>query len=503
MNNYRIAIALAFGFSLATAGVRAQSNSVVLLDSKSKKPVPYATIQYGINEGVIANEEGVFSFDHDQIKEPLDSIYITSMGYEKFGLPFDASLDSVIYIKPKAIKLSGVYLFDNPLTVKEIIEKVQERIPFNYNKEPVRQRFFLRQSSLNTIRKFDVDFKKSTIKELNKDLIDSVIDLVPRNSSYYTETLGDFYRKPAAHKLTIVKAAELYDKSNEDSFEGLGKRMESIFSENIKPDSYLKIKSGIFGTKVQVDSILLDIEEAETDEEAEVVVKTDPDKKHYFLDNRKGVLDDLMSSLFYQEDTKINVINKSRKYRFKIEGYTDINDEGVYVISFEPRGGADYEGTLYVNIENYAVVRLEYKNVKLLRNFRLLGITYQEHLYSGSALFERSLNDTYEIKFIENIIGRKMGVDRPLKVIEKNKNVKGRRKQNELSLGIDIMNYSTEKLEFVSFSSEIIPGTEFENAKENHQIKATYLTRYDPAFWEGHNIMEPNQAIRDFKVLEE
>ncbi|MBT8235037.1 MAG: carboxypeptidase-like regulatory domain-containing protein [Bacteroidia bacterium] len=493
-----------FLFLVMGHSLHAQIRTAAIIDSKTNSPIPYATIQFGENEGVIANEEGLFSLDLDQVKVPLDSIYITSMGYEKTGIPWDTVIDSVIYIQPKAIKLSGVYLFDNPLTAKEIIEKVQERIPFNYNKEPVRQRFFLRQSSLNSIRKFDVDFKKSTIAELSKGLIDSVIDLVPRNSSYYTETLGDFYRKPDAHKLTIVKAAELYDKSNEDSFEALGGRMESIFSENIKPDSYLKIKSGIFGTKVQVDSIISDIEEAEAEEDnIKVEVNTDPDKKHYFLDNRKGVLDDLMSSLFYQEDTKINVINKARKYRFKIEGYTDINDEGVYVISFEPRGGADYEGTLYVNIENYAIVRLEYKNVKLLRNFRLLGITYQEHLYSGSALFERSNNDKYEIKFIENIIGRKMGVDRPLKVIEKNKHVKGRRKQNELSLGIDIMNYSTEKLEFVSFNSEIIQSTEFEGAKENHQVKATYMTQYDPAFWEGYNIMEPNQAIRDFKVLEE
>jgi len=504
MNNNRIAIVFLLVAVFVFSSLNAQSNSVILLDSKSKKPIPYATIQYGVNEGVIANEEGLFSFDQKQIKEPLDSIYITSMGYEKIGISFESVLDSIIYIQPKAIKLSGVYLFDNPLTVKEIIEKVQERMPFNYNKEPVRQRFFLRQSSLNSIRKFDVAFKKSTIEELSKELIDSVIDLVPRNSSYYTETLGDFYRKPDAHKLTIVKAAELYDKSNEDSFEALGGRMESIFSENIKPNSYLKIKSGIFGTKVQVDSIISDIEETEAEEDGiKVEVNTDPDKKHYFLNSRKGVLDDLMTSLFYQEDTKINVIQKARKYRFKVEGYTDINEEGVYVISFEPRGGADYEGTLYVNIENYAIVRLEYKNVKLLRNFRLLGITYQEHLYSGSALFERSINDKYEIKFIENVIGRKMGVDRPLKVIEKNKHVKGRRKQNELSLGIDIMNYSTEKLEFVSFNSEIIPSTEFEGAKENHQIKATYMRQYDPAFWEGYNIMEPNQAIRDFKVLEE
>ena len=95
-----------------------------------------------------------------------------------------------------------------------------------------------------------------------------------------------------------------------------------------------------------------------------------------------------------------------------------------------------------------------------------------------------------------------MGVDRPLKVIEKNKNVKGRRKQNELSLGIDIVNFHTEKYQFVAFNSDNIPTSNFETAKENHEVEATYMTRYDPAFWEGYNIMEPNQAIRDFKVLE-
>ncbi|NND15113.1 MAG: carboxypeptidase-like regulatory domain-containing protein [Eudoraea sp.] len=479
----------------------AQTVTAILVDGKSNKPIPYATVQYGTNEGVIANEEGLFSIDLDKVKMPLDSIYITSMGYEKLGISYDAVIDSIVYIKPKAIKLSEVYLFDNPLTVKEIIEKVQQRMPYNYNKEPVRQRFFLRQSSLNSIQKFDVDFKKSTIKELNKELLDSVWSLIPKNSAYYTETLGDYYKKENGQKLSIVKAAELYDKKNEDSFESLGERMEKIFKDNVKQDSYLKIKSGLFGTKVQLDSIIEENEEAGGVKVE--IAEEGADQKNYFLDSRKGVLDDLEQELFFQEDAKLNVLQKPRKYRFKIEGYADIQDEGVYVISFEPKGGADFEGTLFVNIEDYAVVRLEYKNVKLLRNFKLLGFMYQEHLFSGSTLFERTDNGTYELKFQESVIGRKMGVDRPLKVIEKNKNVKGRRKQNELSLGIDVVNFYTEKFEYVVFDSDIIPDANFTSAKENHEVKATYMTRYDPEFWAGYTIMEPNQAIRDFKVLGE
>ena len=93
-----------------------------------------------------------------------------------------------------------------------------------------------------------------------------------------------------------------------------------------------------------------------------------------------------------------------------------------------------------------------------------------------------------------------MGVDRPLKVIEKNKNVKGRRKQNELSLNIDMVNLNTEKYELVVYDSELISTQEFSTVKENENVKATYLSRYDPEFWNGYNIMEPNQAIREFTV---
>ena len=480
--------------------VSAQTISATLIDEKSKKPIPYATVQFGENEGVIANDEGLFSFDIGSVEQPLDSVYISSMGYEKIGFAFDAITDSILYIQPKAIKLSGVYVFDNPLEVDEIIARVIEKLPVHYNQSTTKQRFFLRETQLNSIQKFDIDFKKSTIKEFTKELLDSVLALVPKNSAYYNETLGDYYKTKGDHKLTIVKAAELYDKTNEDAFEALGERMEQIFKDNIKRDSYLKIKSGLFGTKVQLDSIIDENEEAQA-VKAEVA-EEEESKENYYLKSRKNRLDDISQELFYQEDAKLNVLNKSRKYRFNLEGYTDIQDQGVYVISFEPKGGADFEGTLYVNIEDYAVMRMDYENVKLLRNFKLLGLMYQEYLFSGSAVFEQTTNGKYALKFLESVIGRKMGVDRPLKVIEKNKFVKGRRKQNELSLGLDIVNFHTEKYQFVAFNSNNIPSSNYEAAKENHEIEATYMTRYDPAFWEGYNIMEPNQAIRDFKVLE-
>ena len=38
--------------------------------------------------------------------------------------------------------------------------------------------------------------------------------------------------------------------------------------------------------------------------------------------------------------------------------------------------------------------------------------------------------------------------------------------------------------------------------EEKKLIKATYLSKYDPKFWQDYSIMEPNEAIESFKVVE-
>ena len=290
----------------------------------------------------------------------------------------------------------------------------------------------------------DISFKASTIEELNKKFIDSVIAILPKAANYFTESLVDFYRAPGKHSLYIEKAAELYDKNNEVSMEALSKKMEKIFKDNVKPNSYLKIKSGIFGTKVQLDSLLENSEEA-ADIEAEI--KT-PENSH-FLSNKKGQLHDLYAELFFNDETKLNFIEKSNRYEFTIKGFAEIDEAGVYVIDFEPKRNEDFKGTIYVNIEDIAIMRIDYNNVKSLRRIKLLGLSYEETVFEGTTIFAKGENDKYDLRFVEKIEGRLMGVDRPLKVIEKNKYVKGRRKQNELSLGLDIVNQQTSKYELV------------------------------------------------------
>ena len=471
-----------------------------LLESNGT-PIPYATVQYGNQQGVISNDEGRFRFLFDRLPIESDSLLITCMGFERTAIPLDGYRDSTITLASKTINLQGVYVFDNPLTVDEIIEKVQANLAKNYKAESHKTRFFLRQSNFNTVDRMDITFKKSSIEELNKELLDSVMGLIPRSAAYYTETLGEIYQYQNKAKMDVIRAAELYDKTNSGSLEAMGERLETIFKQNVKPDSYLKIKSGIFGTKMQLDSILEETDEAaEVEEEIKEEIK-EPENT-YFLRRMRGIWDDLEQDHFYQEDSKLNVFEKSRKYVFALDGYADIAGEGTYVISFKPKRSADFKGRLFVNIEDYGVMRIEYENVQLLRNFRLLGITYKEKVYRGVTSFRKSPAGHYRLAFMEKEVGNQFGIDRPLKVVEKNKNVKGRRKQNELLLHLDIANGSRDKYELVVYEAGTLSSDAFAQFKEKKNVKATYLREYDPNFWEGYSTMEPNTALRQFKVEE-
>jgi len=488
-----IGLSIALGFTSATA----QTFSSKIVDKKTQEPIPYATVQYGENDGVITNEEGKFSFTIDSPITSLDSVYISSMGYEKLALAFSSLHENTIYIEPKSIELNEVFLFNKELSIEEIMERVVTQLDENYNRELTERKLFYRNSETNNLNRLNVKYKKSTIPEFNKKFIDSVTGIIPRKSEYYTETLGDFYGNYQDQKLNILKAAELYDKKNDGSMETLSENLEQIFNKNIKRNSYIKIKSGIFSQKIQVDSIIAATEGAE-----EIKEEVKKPKKREILDARKMAIKSLLSGMFFQENSKLNMIHKSNRYRFMLKDYTTINEELVYKISFWPKRKADFKGVLYVNADDFAVVRVDYTNVKSLKRIKLLGISYEETVYRGKTIFAKDANGKYSPRFIEKELGTKFGVDRPLKIIEKNKHVKGRKKQNELAVGIDVINSTLEKHEMVVFNAKNISSNQFKNATENKTISATYLSRYNPEFWKGNDIMEPNAAIRNFSVLE-
>ena len=93
-------------------------------------------------------------------------------------------------------------------------------------------------------------------------------------------------------------------------------------------------------------------------------------------------------------------------------------------------------------------------------------------------------NDKYNLSYAKVNFGQKVGFDRPIKLIEKNKNVKGRRKQNEISFKMDIVSDIKSTIELQAFESKKISKDKFENLKNKNDVMPEYLDEFITNFWE-------------------
>tara|TARA_R110002051_G_scaffold117009_4_gene190635 strand:+ start:5144 stop:6673 length:1530 start_codon:yes stop_codon:yes gene_type:complete len=486
-----------------------QTISAKIVDSLTQKPVPFATIQWSSDKGIITNEEGQFSLILDAQIQPKDSIYISSMGYETLGKTFDEFKDSIIFLNPKAIALNNVIVSNKQYTADEIIGLVKENLDKNYNKDLTKKKIFFRERYFQNLNKTNYSKFESTITAFNSQFLDSIIRIIPKTEERYTESLFDLYGnyEKDNQKIDLIKASELYDKNSEIDLKALETKFNKIIKENVRTDSYFKVKSGIFGSKVDSDDLFgtpVDSTDVEAlNKKLEEEQKRKENRKKYFANGIKSDVARVFQNLIFMEDTDLNFISKSRKYKYTILDFAYLGQEAVYVIKFEPKGGADYQGTLYINADDFAVVRVEYENVKSIKSFKLLGISMNEYMAKGKMLFYKGTDNRYNLRYLEKENGSSFGINRPLKIIEKNKIVKGKNKQNELSLKMDLGVTSTNKYEIVVFDTENTSSADFNAFTENNSILPTYMPRYNPEFWKGYNIIEPNAAIREFTSTEE
>lgn len=505
----RIVLKVILSFLLFTIQYTyAQTITSVIVDSATLKPIPYVTVQLK-NKGVITNEEGRFTFQLDESIQPTDSLFISCIGYASIGRPLQQFTEKQIALASKPIDLNPVIVTNKNYTPREIVELVEENILNNYNLDLAKKRVFLRETYSSQILKSDYTLKKSTIDAFDKAFIDNLISQIPKNNTVYNESLGDLYggSDGEEQKLDLIKASELYDKSLELDFEVLEEKFNKIMKENVKTDSYFKIKSGLFGTKVDADEMFeqeVDSSDvAALNKQLEEEKKNKEDRKKFFAKYKRETMGNLYKNLPVFEDTDYNVLFKPGRYELELEDFTYLGDAAVYVISFTPKRSEDFKGKLYINSDDFALIRMDFENVKLLRDFSLLGVSLKEHLAKGKIIFSRGDDLKYHLSYYDINKGLQAGFRRPLKIIEKNKNVKGRRKQNELSLKVDASFGNRNRYELVVFDETPISSAQYDSFTEKNDVLPTYMPNYNPEFWKGHDIIEPNQAIKTFTSIGE
>jgi hypothetical protein len=256
------------------------------------------------------------------------------------------------------------------------------------------------------------------------------------------------------------------------------------------------MRSGIIGAKLDTDEINSAKQDTLSAEEKEFHRKKD------FLSWKKSKLTNLIKNLCKENELNISILNKASKYNFTVNNLTFFGDTPVYILDFSPKRNADFAGRLFVDADRLALIRLEYKNIQNISDFSLLGVSYLEDLKEVIIQFKKGLNGKYSAEYLEFNSGFKGGFKRPLVITEKNKVVKGRNKQNQLKMDLDIATRQYQKYQLVVFETTPISQEAFNAIKEEPKVLPVNLTEYDPNFWEGYSIIEPNKAIKAFKVVE-
>ena len=469
-------------FILSILNSSSQTLQINVIDSISEKPIAYSNVYFSNNTGLITDGTGNFELIKSQLSKN-DSMYVSMIGYDKKSFLVNNFNDSLIKLVQSPIKLSSVFLTSKKLSSDEIISSVIKNIEMNYEKEFTENKIYLSRKSNSITEKFTIDKFKSTVPNINSSLIDSLLANLKKDNNSGLETLAYYYKnfEDEAQKIKIIKSRKTYNKQGE-VLESISKKMEEAFKNELKSDSYFKIKSGIFGGNLDIDGLeeidSTNIESVKKFEKKEINEKDD------FANSQIRTVNRLYNSLFFEKDSYLNFILKPNKYIFSEPTIDFLGNDLVYIIEAIPKGRGKYLGILYINTDDFAVVRIDFKNIKPVYNLKLLGVFVNIYLRDGKMILSKFENKKYSLSYFKINSGRRVGFDRPLKLIEKNKNVKGRRKQNQISFRMDIISDEKTITELQVFESKKISKDEFENLKNKNQVLPKYSEEFTSNFWE-------------------
>jgi len=483
-----------------------QEISGIVIDSLNKQPIPFAAISSNFNKNAISNEEGKFRIYKDSFFIENDSLFISSIGFSPKAISCMRLSDVQVVLVPKAIELESVEVTNREkLDVDEIIERVKNNSIGIYDFDYVFKQVFWRETIIGETTDIKLEIKKSSIKEFDQKFMDSITSTIPKKSNYLIETLSEFYgnKDSEKQKISALKSARLLNKESQISLDLFEKKIQPIVEERIKPDSYFKFKSGIFPVDISADGVdFRSIDSTDSAQIEKVQQRKLDDKKDFNLMNRNFIK--YMSN--YYIDTKkkklmIYPFNKTRLFDFNFIELSYLEDEPIYVIDYFPKSSKiSYKGRLYIHADEFALLRIDYQSTEPLRDFNLFGVSFKVFNRYGTRMFKKNHDGKYDLYFSENFYERSFGLDRPLKIIEKNKNVKGRRKQNQLNMDIIFRGNSKIKTQYIVLNSKKLIKKDFEAYNQIESEIPVKLIKYDSNFWNGFNIIEPSQIIKDFKI---
>ncbi len=472
-----------------------------VVEAESQLPLPYTNIYvHNGNRGTVSNEHGHFSINIQGLHAD-DSIRFQFIGY-KIQIISLGEMDSIglVEMKEEVINLNEALIFGSTPNAKTIVKRVLENKDSNYRETTSRKQFFMRERDVTDIEKMIITFKKSTIDELDREMIKFIEDRIPRYNTSYTDFLGQLYFSGKADdsvklKLDPIRVVRLKEEeiAGTDQIEAA---FENVFAD-IDEKEYWKIRSGMFGSKLD------DMNDSQ-DSTAVDSVKTDTiAQKGWKVESWVRGLNYRLKYAGLEDKDQWEFLYKTGKYAYTLSGGARVNGEDAYIIDFAPSGGGHFEGRMFVSLSTYALLRADYKYApeKTGRDIHLLGVGYTENQFSGSIYFERN-DDNYELKYFSKKEGATASVDRGIVLVKKRKRILFDKKLKELKVSIDMELHNEESIEFLILDQEEVSYNQFNSFEQKDRAEIIYVDQFDDKLWSGYSIIEPTQQMKEYKKQE-
>ena len=447
-------------FSFSTA---AYSQRITVLDSSSQEPIPFVHVYDG-NKGVIASATGAFYWQSNA----GDSISLSCMGYATKTIGVDQLKDS-LFLMPEALALAPIVVSNRSLTAIEIMARVLENTPNNMDFGLSSSEVFVEYKKFYETQKMDIDITKSTITELDQTFVDEILQEMPKNVESTNYTQSKWLRDSGGlelHKLEVILAANLKDSLAEASYASLEETVEGILKKRIKKDSYFKVKSGpLISVKVDNDNA------REVDSIAKDSLKATPQD---FAKIQLGMLKRRVNTLLFSEKNwALPFLEKPDKYTLTNEGIIYDQRVPTYKLRFTSKKRKDYSGYLLVDVVDFGVHKISYHHNKHALRIKLLGLFYEKRLDNRTYVFVKNQLNKYTLYQIKEEEKFTYGLKRPIKIIEKNKMVKGRNRQNVLAMDVNMRMKEVNKANIFFNSFTPISKKEFDALKVVHTVIPT------------------------------
>lgn len=397
----------------------------------------------------------------------------------------------------RPILLNEVIVGASNISAYELVlaaKKVMESSVKNKDHEPT---YFMRHSELNEVD-LNLDLKESSIEQISNEFINQITQSIPKQSSLHTEALYRLTQQDSlGESARLLRGFQLEEESSKIDAENVAEFFLEKIEESLSKGNYFKVKSGIFGGKIEEDDI--DLDDLRPTKDSIISDSIDINKEHRVA-SAMGYqqLNEFNRYQPYGSDPVVSVFEKPKRFDFQIVDYTYYKDQWVHVIAFKEKSKAQFYGELWINEEDKALVQFKFINTKSIKSIKLLGFEYSEPRAQGQFLYKKFDDDSYRHYFGRLELDTKVNVNRPLSFIEKKKAFIGGRKVNRVDLDIS---FGLNQIEEYTY---ILSETSTSEMDTNSPSVLEKLDSYPINFWENPEFsIAPSAAMKNFRKLTE